>query len=106
MAESAEAQELLKAFVYNILNRFVLFSHGHWASDILAIACIAAILARWHARVLAKVDGRQDVNRQDMANAIRLVERYYTGHQPRFLAFFNQSTLGIHWGYLAACLLT
>lgn len=105
MVESAEAQELLKAFAYNILNRFVLFSHGHWASDILAIACIAAILARWHARVLAKVDGRQDVNRQDMANAIRLVERYYTGHQPRFLAFFNQSTLGIHWGYLLQQLL-
>ncbi|MEB3285903.1 MAG: YkgJ family cysteine cluster protein [Vampirovibrionales bacterium] len=100
----ASAERLLKSFAYAILHRHVLLSQGHWGASLIAIALLAVILVRWYATVLSEIEGldhtHQLVSRQQVASAIRLVERYYTGHQPRFLAFFNHRIVGLPLGWM------
>jgi hypothetical protein len=52
------------------------------------MAGVAALLVRWYAKALAALQGAQETSEKDVTTAIRLVERYYTGHQPRFFNFF------------------
>ncbi len=88
-----ELDPLLKGFVYNILTRKVLLSHGHSLTGVFSIACAAYSLVRWYARILAHLAEKSTeypvVEKEDMFMAIRLVERYYTGHQPYFLQSFQ-----------------
>ncbi|WP_373530965.1 YkgJ family cysteine cluster protein [Vampirovibrio sp.] len=78
----------LKAFLYNLLCRNRLLSAGGSAESLIAMAGIAALLVRWYAKALASLQGEGQTCQTDVATAIRLVERYYTGHQPRFFHFF------------------
>lgn len=78
----------LKAFLYNLLCRKRLLSAGGSAQSLLAMAGIALVLVQWYARALASLQAQSATTEKDVATAIRLVERYYTGHQPRFFDFF------------------
>lgn len=78
----------LKAFLYNLLCRKRLLSAGGSVQSLLAMAGIAMMLVQWYARALASLQAQTETTEQDVATAIRLVERYYTGHQPRFFDFF------------------
>lgn len=74
---------LLKGFLHNILRRYVLLSHGHSLSNMLGLACAGYTLVQWYAVTL-----------EDTSLAIRIVERYYTGHHPYFLDRFRTTQLG------------
>lgn len=91
---------LLKAFLYNLLHRKVIVARGQSLHSLLAMAGVACVLVNWYARVLAWIrHGEEEstllhVDAADVSMAIRLVERYYTGHQPRFLRFFHSRWRG------------
>ena len=83
-----EQDRLLNAFLFSLLNRKILLARGGSLESLLAMSAVAAVLVRWYATVLADLQDRKHVETNDVTVAIRLVERYYTGHQPRFLQFF------------------
>lgn len=85
-AESA----LQRGFLANILTRKVLLTYGHSLESILSMACAAMVLSAWYARVLAGLQGKTQAGRDEWVQAIRLTERYYTGHQPQFPERFRQ----------------
>jgi hypothetical protein len=84
----------VNAFLYNLLNRRLLIARGQSLSAMLAMAAAACLLVRWYATTLASIRGGSLVELSDVTGSIRLVERYYTGHQPRFLQFFNSRWKG------------
>jgi Fe-S-cluster containining protein len=84
----------LNAFLFNLLQRKRLIALGSSLSSHLAMAGVACLLVQWYAKTLAWFQGSPSPSESDIASAIRLVERYYTGHQPRFLAFFTSRWRG------------
>lgn len=84
----------LNAFVFNILSRRLPVARGQSLKSLLAMATCAALLVQWYAITLAWVRDSVMVEEQDVSIAIRLVERYYTGHQPRFMRFFHSRWKG------------
>jgi Fe-S-cluster containining protein len=91
---SSVTEGLLKAFAYNLLTRNRLLATGGSVQALLAMARVAVGLVRWYARALAVLQQAEEVTPSDVATAIRLVERYYTGHQPRFFVFFQSRLRG------------
>jgi len=79
----AADDRLLRGFLHNILRRYVLLSHGHTLSNMLGLACAGYALVQWYAATL-----------EDTSLAIRIVERYYTGHHPYFLDRFRTTNIG------------
>jgi len=81
----------LSAYAHNVMQRQLLFSEGYGYSlnQLLSLACIGGILIRFYAKAFAWLDSRACVESSDVTRAMRLVERYYTGHQPLFLALFR-----------------
>ena len=79
----------LNAFLFNLLQRKRMIALGSSLSAHLAMAGIACLLVQWYAKTLAWLRNSPEISENDLASGIRLVERYYTGHQPRFLAFFT-----------------
>lgn len=84
----------VNAFLYGLVSRKLPLSRGGTVFGLLAMASVACLLVRWYARMLASIRACEapelaSVSREDVTMAIRLVERYYTGHQPRFLEFFR-----------------
>jgi hypothetical protein len=79
----------VKAFLFQLLNRRLPLGYGGaWAEQWLQ-AVVAWFLVQWYARILAVMGGQPTVDEESLKAAIRLVERYYTAHQPRFLAKFE-----------------
>lgn len=91
---STEGEAPLKAFVYNLLNRNRLLATGGSVQSLVAMAGVAVGLVRWYAKALAVLQHAEATTSSDVATAIRLVERYYTGHQPRFFHFFQSRFRG------------
>lgn len=89
----------LNAFLYNLLQRKRMVALGSSLSAHFAMAGVACLLVQWYARALAWMQESREISEQDVSGAIRLVERYYTGHQPRFLEFFASRWRGegIYW---------
>jgi Fe-S-cluster containining protein len=85
---------LLNAFLYQILHRKRLLASGSSLCALLAMTTVASLLVQWYARTLAWFQEAPEIYEKDVATAIRLVERYYTGHQPRFLQFFTSRCKG------------
>lgn len=84
-----EGNLLLNAFLFQLLSRKRLLSRRSSLSALLLFALSAIVLVDWYARTLAWASDREETTTSDVAYAIRLTERYYTGHQPRFLQCFN-----------------
>ncbi len=100
---SPEGEALLKAFAYNLLNRNRLLAVGGSVQSLVAMAGVAVGLVRWYAKALAVLQNAEATTQADVSTAIRLVERYYTGHQPRFFQFFQSRFRGwlvLRWLYL------
>jgi Fe-S-cluster containining protein/histone H3/H4 len=87
----------LRGFLYQLLRRRVLLSYGHHLMGQLLLAGVAYHLVRWYARTLALVMDRDTVTESDVVLAIRVTERYYTGHQPAFLEWFRTSPAVSLW---------
>jgi hypothetical protein len=86
--------KLLNAFLFSILHRKRLLANGSSLTSLLAMATVAALLVQWHAKTLAWLQQSDAITETDVSSAIRLVERYYTGHQPRFLQWFTSRWKG------------
>lgn len=84
-----ELDVLMKAFLLQLLQRKVLLSFGHSLQSVLVMAVVSCFVVEWYARTFAMMLGRAQVERGDVTLAIRMTERYYTGHQPRFPEFFR-----------------
>ncbi len=89
-----EREARLKSFLFNVLCRKRLLASGGTAQSLLSMALVACLLVRWYAYALASLQAEALVSDQDVVTAIRLVERYYTGHQPRFFAWFQSGWRG------------
>lgn len=85
---------LLNAFLFNVLHRKRLLTSNASLTSLLAMATVAALLVQWHAKTLAWLQQADTITEADVSGAIRLVERYYTGHQPRFLQWFTSRWKG------------
>lgn len=79
----------INAFLFHILQRRVLLTYGHTLTGLLGISITALVVIQWYATMLASLDDRTHISIADTALAIRLTERYYTGHQPLFLERFQ-----------------
>jgi Fe-S-cluster containining protein len=84
----------INAFLYNILSRKLPLARGMSLVSLLAMAGCAELLVQWHATTLAAMRGDTHVTIPDVTGAIRLTERYYTGHQPRFMQVFHSRWKG------------
>ncbi|MDX2084986.1 MAG: YkgJ family cysteine cluster protein [Candidatus Melainabacteria bacterium] len=84
---------LRQAFMYSVLNRKIPLAFGHSMLDWLSVATVALILVDWYAQALAWQQGAPLAEKMHMQGAIRLVERYYVGHQPAFLVRFRRNWL-------------
>ncbi|MBY0449245.1 MAG: YkgJ family cysteine cluster protein [Cyanobacteria bacterium] len=84
----------LSGFVYSLQSRKVLLSYGHSLQDLWVLSVISIALTAWYARALAFLQNRPQPEASDWSLAIRLVERYYSGHQPWFLESIRR------WGRL------
>jgi Fe-S-cluster containining protein len=82
------AERQLNAFLFSLLSRRRFLARGGSLASLLAMAAVATLLVRWYVKVLLALEERTIVESKDVALAIRLVERYYTGHQPRFMRLF------------------
>lgn len=80
---------LMKAFLFQILQRKIMLSFGHNLTGQLVMAVVAYALVKWYSKTLALLEGKTAPDINDLTTAIRMTERYYTGHQPRFLEFFR-----------------
>jgi hypothetical protein len=85
---------LLNAFLFNVLYRKRLLTSGSSLTSLLAMASVAALLVQWNAKTLAWLQQTDTITETNVSGAIRLVERYYTGHQPRFLHWFTSRWKG------------
>ncbi|MBY0403370.1 MAG: hypothetical protein K2X66_05695, partial [Cyanobacteria bacterium] len=85
-----ELNPRLKAFLFQILQRKIGFTRGHRLNGILLEGCIAYFIVRWYTKTLAFLQEKPVCQLEDLTLAIRLTERYYTGHQPKFLEFFKK----------------
>lgn len=85
-----EGDPYIRAYLFNILSRKALITYGHALQSILGMASVAYLLVDWYARMLAMLGDRTETSVEDVTLAIRLTERYYSGHQPRFPEFFRQ----------------
>ncbi len=79
----------VNAFLFHILQRRVLLTYGHTLTGLLGISVTALVVIQWYSAMLASLDDRTRITIADTALAIRLTERYYTGHQPLFLDRFQ-----------------
>jgi Fe-S-cluster containining protein len=91
----------IKAFLYNLLCRKVPLIYGQSLLSLWAMAVLAYVLVRWYAITLASLrisesrpNDTVSITGDDISSAIRLTERYYTGHQPRFMRWFCQRWKG------------
>lgn len=84
-------QQHLKALAWLILTRRVALANGQSWLGQLSVAVAGLSLAQWYAKALAWLDDGQnpEVNEAHVVLAIRVVERYYTAHQPNWLALFQ-----------------
>lgn len=84
------------AFAWSIAQRSVPLIYGHSLESMLIAATLATLIAQWYAEVLtyqtdketAKDGTRRNgyvIDKDSLILAFRVVERYYTGHQPAFL---------------------
>ncbi len=80
---------LLNGYLHILLQRKALLAFGHSLASVLLIAVSGYFLVQWYARTLALVQEKDEVTEEELTLAIRLTERYYTGHQPYFLEFFR-----------------
>jgi hypothetical protein len=100
-----DASKALKAFVVSILSRRLPYASGMDAQGLWWLALSGWVLVRFYARALfllenntmikTMVDNKTEGKRAVVDGslvvvAIRLVERYYTGHQPRFVAWVHR----------------
>lgn len=83
-----EQERHLKAFIWNLINRKRLLSAGGSVQSLIAMAEVTGLLVQWYAKALASLQALIAISEKDVATAIRLVERYYSGHQPRFFKGF------------------
>ena len=85
---SAE-QLQVKAFLFQMLNRRLSLGYGGAWVELWLQAGVAWFLVQWYGRIFAVMGGQTVVDEPSIKSAIRLVERYYTAHQPRFLSKFE-----------------
>ena len=84
------AQQLqVKAFLFQVLSRRLPLGYGVGWVELWLQAGVAWFLVQWYGRILAVMGGQTTVDEPSVKSAIRLVERYYTAHQPRFLSKFE-----------------
>lgn len=87
------------AFLFAIVRRRMALAYGYRWLALLSQAVVALLLVHWYARVFAAINNQTEVTLSEVHLAIRTVERYYTGHQPRFPALFDYNLL---WAWLYA----
>lgn len=81
----------LAAYAHNVMQRQLLFAKGtaYSLNHLLSLACVGSLLVRFYAKAFAWLDSRPLVEPADVTQAVRLVERYYTGHRPLFLSMIR-----------------
>lgn len=84
-----ELDAVVARFLVVILSRRLMLAYGHRLTDMLAMAIGTRALVHWYGKTLTLIQGKESVEREDALGAIRLVERYYTGHQPMFPESFR-----------------
>ncbi|MBK8190067.1 MAG: YkgJ family cysteine cluster protein [Vampirovibrionales bacterium] len=82
--DASALDPLVNAFLAAFLRRYAFIAYGHSLQSILLMAVVALALIRWYARLLTLIQDKPSPGVAETRLAIRLVERYYTGHQPAF----------------------
>jgi Fe-S-cluster containining protein len=86
-----DGETLIKAFLWQVLTRKVPLAYGYSLRSRVALACVGLLLVDWHARALAWIQELPcEFGPAELAPAIRLTERYYTGHHVGFLRLIRQ----------------
>jgi hypothetical protein len=83
----------LVGYCLNVMRRKVLLTYGYNLQRLVRLATVGVALIRWYAKAFATLQGLDAPGPDDIILAIRLVERYYTGHQPAFFDTFDRGPL-------------
>ena len=89
--DSPELYPTFNGFLYSLLRRQVLLAFGHSLSSVFLLTITGKALVEWYARTFALIGNRTVITSADLVLAIRITERYYTGHQPYFLERIRRS---------------
>lgn len=87
--DEQEIKELLLRYLLDITQRNILHAHKHTFAGIILISLFAYHFTLWYSRALARVQSKNEVELFHLELAIRIMERYYIGHNVRFLENFR-----------------
>lgn len=90
-ASDIDSKSLLLKYLLDINQRTILLGHGHCLVGIYIEMFVAYCLLKWYMKALAIVDQSNISEGFHIKLAIRIVERYYIGHNVRFLELFRKS---------------
>lgn len=79
----------LNAFLLILLRRRIAIANGQSLLGQLSLALVALCLVRFYSAFLATMEEADAIEQSHVVIAIRLVERYYSAHQPAWLALFS-----------------
>lgn len=85
ISEYDDSKKLIKHYLIDIINRKILLAHKHSAIGIFTATIIAYSFIIWYSKALAVVDGKSQVEQFHIELAIRITERYYIGHNVKFM---------------------
>ena len=90
-AGSEKTRNLLLKYYIDIIRRKVLLAHGHSVIGVYMAMLIAYCITRWYSKALVIVEGNSYSEVEDFHSelAVRVTERYYIGHNVKFMEPFR-----------------
>lgn len=88
--ENLESKCLLLKYLLDINQRTILLGHGHSVVGIYIAMFVGYCLLNWYMKALAIIEQSNIVEGFHIKLAIKIVERYYIGHNVRFLELFRK----------------
>lgn len=87
-------EELFLRYFLDVMQRKVLLAHGHSIIGIYIAMMILYNITLWYSQALARANEKSSVEYFHAELAVRITERYYSGHNLKFMELFrNEPTL-------------
>lgn len=88
--DTSEVKVMLLRYFLDILQRKTLLAHGHSVTGIYMAMVSAYCLTVWYSKALAVIENKTTCDKFHSELAIRITERYYIGHNIKFMELFRK----------------
>lgn len=92
LENNQKTKALYMRFLLDIINRKALLAHEHSLEGIILATIIALKVVYFYSNLLSHLDNSKYIEYFHLALAIRITERYYIGHNKRFMEIFRDKT--------------